>query len=354
MKDEHVGPAPRLVDQPAGADEWEVALLRALQAPPKVSPAALQRVAERIAGSEQASSRRPFLFVKLAAALTVLLVGGVVTAKYQPAPLVRLLELVAPHRVSPRPRREVAPAVVPAAPLPAPAPALPPPPQVLPSPSIAATPVAPAPARRRAVHHHHRTLALRESPARAPVVAAPAPGAPAPAAATPAPSRLAAETQLLGEALTQLRQRQDPGAALATLDDYEARFPAGALAFDALAARVDALIALGRKETALARLDAVPAGALARSPSLRAQRGELRAAMGRLPAAIADFDGVLAAAGTARAGHGADVAERALYGRGSSRARLGDAAGARQDLELYLRLYPEGRFVAEARRALGR
>jgi len=36
MKNQQVGPAPRLVDQPAGADEWEVALLRVLQAPPKV------------------------------------------------------------------------------------------------------------------------------------------------------------------------------------------------------------------------------------------------------------------------------------------------------------------------------
>ena len=36
------------------------------------------------------------------------------------------------------------------------------------------------------------------------------------------------------------------------------------------------------------------------------------------------------------------------------RARQGDSAGAREDLERYLRLHPQGRFAAEARQVLGR
>ena len=40
--------------------------------------------------------------------------------------------------------------------------------------------------------------------------------------------------------------------------------------------------------------------------------------------------------------------ERALWGRAAARSRLGDQAGARADLELYLRDFPAGRFSAAA------
>jgi regulator of sirC expression with transglutaminase-like and TPR domain len=77
-------------------------------------------------------------------------------------------------------------------------------------------------------------------------------------------------------------------------------------------------------------------------------RGELRAGAGRLAPAIQDFDAVLALGG-----HD-ELAGRALYGRGSCRARLGDTPGARADLERYLQLFPRGRFAADAEKALGR
>jgi tetratricopeptide (TPR) repeat protein len=112
---------------------------------------------------------------------------------------------------------------------------------------------------------------------------------------------------------------------------------------------VEALVKLGRTEPALGRLDAVAPAALARSPALRVLRGELRARAGRLAAAVEDFDLALG-----RGAGSGDLFERALYGRGSCRARQGDAAGAREDLERYLRLHPQGRFAAEARQVLGR
>jgi tetratricopeptide (TPR) repeat protein len=161
-------------------------------------------------------------------------------------------------------------------------------------------------------------------------------------------SPIADESALLGRAVAQLRNQGDPAAALAILDDYDARFPRGLLAFDALAARVDALVRLGRGGDALARLERVPAATLDRSAALRVLRGELRAGAGRLAPAIQDFDAALALGG------GDELAGRALYGRGSCRARLGDAPGARADFERYLRLFPRGRFAAEAGKALGR
>ena len=169
------------------------------------------------------------------------------------------------------------------------------------------------------------------------------------AAASGAPSEdpVVAESRLLADALTALRQRRDPELALRALDDYERRFPAGALAPEAAAARIDALLALGRRAQALARLETLPLERLPRGTELRVLRGELRAGRGALGAALDDFTAVLSAPNVSAASLG-----RALYGRGSCRSRLGDVPGARADLTEYLRRFPSGPFAEPARRAL--
>jgi hypothetical protein len=371
----------RLADGSAGDATRERAgrLLREVREPPPPHPAQDARIDQRVSAlwrpQVQVAPRRRWA-VAIAGAATVLLLGGAVAAKYNPAPLRRLLAALrpSPAPVAPRPRPPAAapPAVT------APPAAVTPPAPVAPPPAAAP---APRPARERVRRTRHdgrhdgrpgtrsapgvRRLSHAAAPAGdghvAPAAAqppgqavatrteAPQPEAPPPKPPPP-PSALGSEAQLLGRALAQLRRDGDPAGALATLDEYEARFPRGAMAFDALAARAETLVKLGREQAALARLDAVPGAALAKSPALRVLRGELRASAGRLDDAIADFDRALGRGGAARG----DLGERALYGRGSCRARRGDERGARDDLERYLQLHPRGRFAAEARRALGR
>jgi hypothetical protein len=184
------------------------------------------------------------------------------------------------------------------------------------------------------------------------------PSGPAKPAALPQPAEepagddnsIVAESRLLADALTLLRQRREPARALRALDAYERRFPAGALAPEASAARIDALLELGRRGQALERLDALALDRLPplpRAAELRVLRGELRAGGGSLAGAVSDFTAALGMTGAP-----SSVIERALYGRGSSRARLGDTAGARADLQDYLRRFPRGHFAGPAGRAL--
>jgi hypothetical protein len=183
--------------------------------------------------------------------------------------------------------------------------------------------------------------------AASPVAPPPAPvpvAAPAPVAASP--STLASETPLLGAALTHLRQERDATGALALLDAYDVRFPRGTMRREADGARVDALLLLGREGDALAvlrRLSLQPRG---RDQELRVIRGELTAPSS-CSAAVDDFDRVLADAPPP------GLAERALHGRATCRARLGEDAAATRDFREYLRRFPEGPFAGEARRALG-
>lgn len=201
---------------------------------------------------------------------------------------------------------------------------------VQPAPQVEA-PVAP---RAASIHVPAKVMASVTAPAKA--EAQPQP----PAVAEDRESALGAESKLLATALRQLRRERDPRAALATLDSHDARFPHGALAGEVRAARIEALVALGDRRGALALLDAGPV-----KGEQAVLRGELRLDAGRAEEAVRDFESALI-------GSTDKLEQRALYGRAAARVRIGDPAGARRDLEDYLRRFPRGASAAAARAAL--
>ncbi len=157
------------------------------------------------------------------------------------------------------------------------------------------------------------------------------------------------EARLVGAALDQARRQGNPAQALSTLDEYQRRFPTGLLENEAALARVDAYLALGRKEEALAALEVLNAKAFAgvpRSEEMRLVRAELLAALGRCQEAVEVFEAVLVDS------RQTPLAERALFGKGSCRAALGDPAGSRATFERYLQQFPAGRFADRVRKAL--
>ena len=164
----------------------------------------------------------------------------------------------------------------------------------------------------------------------------------APQTSATSESLLAAEARLLATALRQLRQDHDPHKAIATLDALAAQFPRGLLGAEAQTTRIEALLALGDKQRALALLD----GTTVKS-DLAVTRGELRLEARRYEDAKRDFDSALIGAND-------ELEQRALFGRAACRVHLGDDTGAKQDLEEYLRRFPNGRSASAAKRALGR
>ncbi len=163
------------------------------------------------------------------------------------------------------------------------------------------------------------------------------------------PSAIAVEQELLGQAMRMLRDSHDARTALALLAQHAQRFPHGALASEATMLRIEALLALGRRDEALSILDRVPIASLPNRDEQLVVRGELRAANRRWREAKQDFDQALrdhslpAASARVR-----NIQERALWGRAAARSRLGDQDGARADLDLYLRQFPGGRFAGPA------
>jgi len=99
------------------------------------------------------------------------------------------------------------------------------------------------------VHPASSTARRAPTPRDTASVAAPSP----PAALSPAPGTetLAAERSLLDEARSALRAGDAPGA-LGDLDLHAQRFPAGVLAEERDAMRVEALVAAGRVDDARA------------------------------------------------------------------------------------------------------
>ena len=100
-------------------------------------------------------------------------------------------------------------------------------------------------------------------PVAPPVVAAPmrahksaAPARQASDEALEAPASTAKdEAELLARAISRLRQARDPGGALALLDQYQRSFPHGVMEPEALRARLEAVIQMDDRKTALALLD---------------------------------------------------------------------------------------------------
>jgi tetratricopeptide (TPR) repeat protein len=356
-------------DPPPDPQELRAAeLLRVLQTPPpRLSPSARARIVGRLdesAARDLPAPRRALWPAALAAAV-VLFAGGAVGAAWGLAPARRFLVrfLGAPSTTTmiaaPAPRRHAA------------APALAPeeiaqePAEENVAPAIEARiepPVveltstvmdAPKDTRRNAPRRNAPRRNAQRWPVRLAHSQADGPRSVTRALEGTAPltppseAPVVVESRLLAEALTDLRQRRDPQDALRVLDEYEHRFPSGALAPEASAARIDALLALGRRAQALQRLETLSLERLPRGTELRVLRGELRAGRGELGGAVDDFSAVLALTGAPT-----NVVERALYGRGSCRARLGDVAGARADLQEYLRRFPNGPFAEPARRAL--
>ncbi len=174
------------------------------------------------------------------------------------------------------------------------------------------------------------------------------------ALATPARPRVveapATEAQLLSRALSRLRQDHDPPGALAALDQYARAFPHGILASEALSARLEAVIQMDDRRTALRLLDrhAIFAGRL--GAQLLLTRAELRASAGRYGDALGDFDRLLTP-GAGNAGAAVE-AERALYGRAVCLGHLGQDDRARIDLAAYQRRFPGGLHAAEVARLL--
>jgi hypothetical protein len=290
----------------------------------------------RLRTSLRLRTQRPRLILRAALVVGVVFcTGGLVGAVVTPFLARKEPVVVTPvPAVPPAPaRRKPRPAAVPTPPAPT---------EIVPVESERDTPkpVAP-PAKPRPV----RVAVLSEP------VAPPAPVevAPAEAAPPPPPSPIAVEQSLLGQAMKRLRDGHDAKAALALLEQHSERFPHGALAAEASVLRTEALLALGRRDEALAVLDGAALESLPNRDEQRVVRGELRASHRRWREASQDFDGVLRdqnlPAATARA---RGLQERALWGRAAARSRLGDEDGARADLELYLRHFPGGRFAGPA------
>jgi len=167
---------------------------------------------------------------------------------------------------------------------------------------------------------------------------------PAPASA---PKAATSGQAMLGQALRSLRNEHDPASALDVLARHAALFPQSPLASERSVLEVEALLALGRRDEALLRLDGMSLDNTPRSAERHVVRGELRARAQRWREAAADFDQALAHASGTSAWQ-----ERALWGRAVARMRVGDEVAARADLQLYLGLYPTGRFASEAARLL--
>ena len=317
--------APRAwVDEPSDTGDGAIGrLLRGVPEPEPLSAAALAQVHARLGKSRSASrtSRRArevvLAFVMLLAGASVALAGWGVS------------DWVAARR---RGAAESLPGMTAVSPS---APAV--------SPSVvAAVPVA-APA---ANVIEAASMVKAASP---PIVAAiPSAGvAPTSTSAAANASALAAESAALEAALLKLRREHDAAGALALLDQSDALFARGSLGLEAKIARVDSLLALGRKREALLLLERLPFAQVGRGSELRLLRAELRA-RSDCGSALADFDLLT------RVALPPLLAERAVYGRAACELQVGDDAHARSDFGAYLQRYPEGRFATNVRQQLAR
>jgi hypothetical protein len=326
---------PRWTEGPLLGREGEeraLSLLRQAPAPLPWSDVAAQRVLRRLRTAPQPGPRwrwalRPALVVAVA-----LVLGGAAAAARalllrRPAPLVA--------------GQSAAQAPAPPPPAALPSPDRPPSAGRAPSAAVAVPPSAPARRSRRGAHAASapRSHARSAAPAAARTKAIP----PARAAED---GSLAEETRLFRAALARLRVARDPHGALALLDGYAATFPHGSYLDEAAVARIDALLAAGRRAAALAALRSMSLATLPRRVELTVMRAELAAAAGDCRGARHDFDAALAERLPPA------LEERSLYGRALCRNRAGDRPGARADLDGLLSRYPTGLYAPAARAAL--
>lgn len=324
----------------------------------------LSRLRWRLRTSQRLRAVRPPLLLKVVmvvgiAFLTGGVVGAVVAPFFSPFSARKKAVVVRPpavglvpsfeHRRSRAvvfaPTTEVQPGLTPAA---------------IVSTPIVPTPVAPTPVAATPRANEPKLLSALTKPKARPRLAlgeeaTPSDGAPnvpvepPPAVFAPIASTIAAEQTLLGQAMRSLRGGQDARTALALLARHDERFPRGAFTSEATQLRIEALLSLGRRDEALAELDAAPLASLPNRDEQRVVRGELRAAHQRWREGAQDFDDVLAESRVPAAGSKLrNLQERALWGRAAARSRLGDQNGARADLERYLYLFPGGRFAGPA------
>jgi len=216
------------------------------------------------------------------------------------------------------------------------------PPSFAPSLGAALAPPQPAPPRGAGLA---LVAPLAPSRASAAPVAPPAFATSNPGTWSPTPGH-AREARLLGLALQRLRHDHDPRAALAILDDHAARFPHSIFGPEAAITRVDALLALDRRPSALAVLEHLELPATTRGRELFVIRAELRVGAKRYAEAISDFTRTLDDSA------GDVLHERALHGRIACYLATGNQAQARTDLRKYLLRFPGGRFVNGVRRTL--
>jgi Tetratricopeptide repeat len=228
---------------------------------------------------------------------------------------------------------------------------------------VVAPPPPAAPAQPRMGHARPATLAVTPAPVVIPLeppapvsaeVAVPPAAAPAHTRhAPPAERRVAYDTtteaQLLGRALSRLRQDHDARGALKLLDQYASTFPGGVLVSEALSARLEAVLQLDDRAAALRLLDDRSAFAGRLGAEQLLTRAELRASAGRYADALVDFDRLLGPLQNAAA---PGTLDRALYGRAVCLGHLGRDDRARADLEAYRNRYPSGRYAAEVSRLL--
>jgi TolA-binding protein len=179
-------------------------------------------------------------------------------------------------------------------------------------------------------------------PAPLPMARAPLPPPPAPTPPAPQAPSGSDEVRALDHAMTLLRRDHDGLGALSALDAYLARYPRGLLSREAHFARVDALLLLGRSDQALADLEVLPLDRGRRSTELLVIRSELRA-RNSCEKAVSDFGAALSQSPSAA------LLERILYGRGVCRSKLGDVAGAAEDLGRYVERFPNGVHARSAR-----
>lgn len=114
---------------------------------------------------------------------------------------------------------------------------------------------------------------------------------------SPYQSPLSAEARSLANALARWRRDGQGEVALALLLAHERRFPQGGLSVESRIARAEILLALDRRDQALAVFDSLTLTGLPRARELETLRGELRAHAGRCRDARSDLSHVVAGGG---------------------------------------------------------